>query len=275
MKRKFSSQNAVLRLMAELKGAADKYAAISNIDHSTWTGSSTSVRRDLETLQLFGLTQFRPLLLAVLESLEQPEIEKVVHMLVVVSMRYNIVCSLSTGALEKAYSDAAIRVRTGKVNTAAKIFGDVRAIYPDDSRFRADFAVKEISKPKIARYILREIANRRQGSKELEVLEDEKAVNLEHIMPKARTKEWLGAAPDEDTYLAHVHRTGNLTLIEREKNRAASTAGFAKKVEEAFSKSDILLTRDLCDYKKWTVAEIAARQEKLAKIAAQTWTLPY
>ncbi len=58
MKRKFSSQSAILRLMTELREVAEKYAAISNVDHPTWKGYGTSVRTDLETLQLFGLTQF-------------------------------------------------------------------------------------------------------------------------------------------------------------------------------------------------------------------------
>jgi hypothetical protein len=275
MKRKFSSQNAALRLMSELREAADTYAAISNVDHPIWKGYATSVRKDLETLQLFALTQFRPLLLAVMESLKSNEIEKVVRMIVVVSVRYNIICSLSTGTLEKAYSDAAIQVRKAKVDTAAKMFAVLRSIYPEDVRFEADFAEIEITKPKIARYVLREVANKRQGSKELKVFEDERVVTLEHIMPKTRTKEWVKAAKDEEAYLAHVHRIGNLALIEREKNRATSTASFAKKKEDAFSQSGILLTRDLCKYSEWTVAEIVTRQAELAKLAARAWRLPY
>jgi adenosylmethionine-8-amino-7-oxononanoate aminotransferase len=123
--------------------------------------------------------------------------------------------------------------------------------------------------------VLREVANKRQGSKELKVFEDERVVTLEHIMPKTRTKEWVKAAKDEEAYLAHVHRIGNLALIEREKNRATSTASFAKKKEDAFSQSGILLTRDLCKYSEWTVAEIVTRQAELAKLAARAWRLPY
>jgi uncharacterized protein with ParB-like and HNH nuclease domain len=135
MKRRFSSQSAVLRLMSELRAGADKYSALFSVDHSLWKDYGTEVRKNLETLQLFGLSQFRPLLLAALDSTEGREIPKVIRMVVVVSMRYSIIGSLGTGNIEKAYSDAAIAVRNGKLDTAAKIFGKLKHIYPDDTRF--------------------------------------------------------------------------------------------------------------------------------------------
>src|SRR5207245_1110571 len=146
MKQKFGSQNAVLTLMSELRDAADKYAAISTVDHPIWKEYGTSLRKDLETLQLFGLTQFRPLILAALDSLDAETIAKVIHIIVVVSMRYSIIGSLGTGNIEKAYSDAAIEIRKGKADTATKVFGMLKHIYPDDARFRADFSRKEIEK---------------------------------------------------------------------------------------------------------------------------------
>jgi hypothetical protein len=190
-------------------------------------------------------------------------------------MRYSIIGSLGTGIIEKAYSDAAIRVREGKTNTASKIFGVLKNIYPDDARFQGDFAQKEIAKSKLARYILAAIANKLQGTKELAVLEDEQVVTLEHVMPKTRSQEWLHAAKDEDEYLEYVNRLGNLTLIEREKNRAANNASFLKKKESAFSKSDILVTKNLCSHKDWTVAQIELRQKEFGKTAVKIWSLQF
>ena len=275
MKRLFASQSAVLRLMTELRDAADNYAAISSVDHPTWKEYGTSLRKDLEALQLFGLSQFRPLLLAALDTLKEDEVPKLIHMIVVVSMRYSIIGSLGTGNIEKAYSDAAIGVRDKKAKSAAKIFGFLKGIYPDDSRFEADFAQKEISKAKLARYILAAVANRVQGSKELTILEDEKVVTLEHIMPKTRSQEWLQTASDEEQYLSYVNRLGNLSLIEREKNRAANASSFQEKKKVAFSRSDILITKNLANYGNWTVTEIDERQSELAKTAVKMWSLPY
>ena len=71
MKKRFSTQLEVLELMEELVDAADKYAAISNVDHQLWKGLGTGLRKDLEALQLFGLSQFRPLMLAGLSELDR------------------------------------------------------------------------------------------------------------------------------------------------------------------------------------------------------------
>lgn len=275
LRRRFASQQKVLSLMSELRAAADKYAAMSNVDHPIWKGYPSQLRRDLETLQLFGLTQFRPLLLAALQSLDEEEIPKIVRLVAVVSMRYSIIGSLGTGNLERAYSDAAIHVRGGGANTAAKIFALLKGIYPDNDRFAADFANKAIAKPKLARYILAGLANAIQPGRELGVVEDERKVTLEHIMPKTMSEEWRRAANDEAEYLAYVDRLGNTTLIERDANRAAGNAGFAQKKTDAFSQSDIAMTTELCSFDEWTIAEVASRQRELAKTATEVWTLPY
>ena len=276
LRRKFASQQKVLGLMAELRAAADNYTAISNVDHAFWKGYGAAVRRDLETLQLFGLSQFRPLFLAAFDSINDSEIAKVIRVVVVLSLRYSIIGALGTGNIERAYSEAAVAVRSGEANTAAKIFGRLRRnVYPQDDRFESDFAAKEIGKPKLARYILGELANARQPGNELVVVEDEKKVTLEHIMPQARSKAWQHAAGDETEYLEHVNRLGNMTLIEREANRAAGNASFEQKKEDAFLQSALAITAELCSYEDWTVVEIAERQRLLAKTATQVWAVEF
>lgn len=73
----------------------------------------------------------------------------------------------------------------------------------------------------------------------------------------------------------YVNRLGNLTLIEREKNKLVGSISFDKKKNKAFSKSDILMTRQLTEYDQWTVKEIQKRQETLAKQAVDLWKLSY
>jgi hypothetical protein len=248
IKRNFANQMRVLELMSELRDAADQYSAMSNVDHPTWKGASSTLRKDLETLQLFGLSQFRPLLLAGLDKMDDSQLEKLVRVIVVLSMRYSIIGSLGTGNIEKAYSDAAVEVRKGKANTPAKVFAKLKYIYPDDEKFEADFSQKAIGKPKLARYILGEIATLKQGNSIQVVTEDEKKSTLEHIMPKTRSGEWSKAATDEDEYLEYVNRLGNLTLIEREMNKAAANAPFQKKKSDAYSHSELEITRELCRY---------------------------
>jgi hypothetical protein len=138
-----------------------------------------------------------------------------------------------------------------------------------------DFADKEINKAKLARYILSEIAEKKQGSKILQVTEDEKISTLEHIMPKARANEWARAAKDKSEYLAHINRLGNLTLLEREYNLVASTDPFGKKVDGAYKKSKLFITNELAKYETWSIDEIQERQMALAEVAVSIWRLPY
>jgi uncharacterized protein with ParB-like and HNH nuclease domain len=275
IKKKFSNPNSVLAFMTDLREAADKYTALSNVDHPIWQNYGEAVRKDLEILQLFSLSQFRPLMLAALDVLDENDIAKLIHIIVMVSMRYSIIGSLGPGNIEKAYSDAAIAIRKRKADTAAKVFALLKGIYPDDTRFISDFAEKEISKSKIARYILSEIAQKKQGSKILRVTEDEKISTLEHIMPKSRVNSWTQAAKDNSEYIAYIHRLGNLTLLEREYNKVASTDPFKKKVEGAYKKSTLQITTELANYETWTIKEISERQAELARIAANIWRLPY
>ncbi len=275
IKRKFTNQMRVLELIGELREAADKYSAMSNVDHSTWKGASANLRKDLEALQLFGLSQFRPLLLAALDKMDSAQWDKLLRVIVVLSMRYSIIGTLGTGNIEKAYSDAAVDVRSGKANTAAKVFAKLKNIYPEDAKFEADFSQKAIGKPKLARYMLGEIATKLQGTAIQVVTEDEKKSTLEHIMPKTRSGEWSKAASSEEEYLEYVNRLGNLTLIEREQNKAAANAPFPKKKTDAYSKSELQITKELSQYDTWTVDIIATRQARLAKEAVKIWSLPY
>ncbi len=114
-----------------------------------------------------------------------------------------------------------------------------------------------------------------QGSKALGTLEDENLVTLEHVMPKTMGQHWQHAAQDEDEYRASVNLIGNLTLIDRQTNRAASNESFGTKKKDAFPNSDIIITKALCQYDDWTVKEIKSRQEQLAEIAVQIWSVPY
>jgi hypothetical protein len=214
-------------------------------------------------------------MLATLENLSEIEVGKVVRLVLVVSFRYSIIGSLGTGNIERAYSDAAIFVRGGQANTPAKVFAQLASIYPDDERFVSDFEQSAITKPKLARYILVQIANSIQGSNELVVLDDEKKIDLEHIMPKARTGPWLSATNDDEEYHDYVNRLGNLTLIEHSKNQAESTESFDKKKAIAYSKSDIELTHKLASKRQWTTAEIRKRQQEMAQTAKGVWKLPY
>ncbi len=275
IKNKFENQSAVLSLMEELREAADNYAATYSDDHNRWKGAPSETRKELATLQLLNVSQFRPMLLAAFATMESAETFKLVHVALVLSMRYSIIGSLGTGNIERAYSNAALAIRQKKADTAAKVFNQLKSIYSDDTKFENDFSLKEITKPKVSRYILAALTNSHDKTKVSAIVDDEKLVTLEHIMPKTRTQDWQKAAQDESEYFEYVNRLGNMTLIERDKNKGAGGLSFDKKKSMAYSKSAIIITKKLCDYKDWTIADIKDRQKALAKSAVQVWSIKY
>ena len=267
MKQKFTHRNQVFDLMEQLTDAADQYLAILTVDHARWKGASTKLRRDLETLQMFGFSQFRLLMLAAFsKQLPLREIQKLVRMILVLSMRYNIVGGLVSNRLERAYSEAAIAIRDPSrgVDSAAKISELLRPVCPNDETFVQNFSSLEVTKPKLARYILRTLADET-------VPEDEADVNLEHIMPKTWSEEW--SLFSKEDHKAYVDRLGNLTLIEAATNSATGNTSFQNK-RRAFRTSKISMTKELAKHRSWTTSQIETRQSQLAERAKEVWPTP-
>jgi hypothetical protein len=84
-----------------------------------------------------------------------------------------------------------------------------------------------------------------------------------------------GAIPEDQSVNDLVDRLGNLTLLEKGKNRGISNAGFMEKRDKAFSTSSLRLNRDLTGLKQWDRTAIEKRSHDLAKIAVNIWRLDY
>jgi hypothetical protein len=251
------------------------YAALINPEHAFWADFAPESRTYLEALLLFKVTQFRPVLLAAMENREHDEITKLLRMLMVISFRYTVVSSLGTGNLERIYTDTALGIRKGQVKGPKATFGLLDPAYVDDGRFSADFAGKAFSKSSVARYILAEINDCLEKDPEHKVAEGTGRITLEHIMPKNPGKEWKNTIPAGEDFSSYVELIGNLTLLEKGKNRGIAAASFAEKKSKAFNHSKLALNNILCRHSSWTSREILARSAALAKIATQIWRVDY
>jgi hypothetical protein len=69
-----------------------------------------------------------------------------------------------------------------------------------------------------------------------------------------------------------VNRLGNLTLLDARLNSTIRNGGFAVK-QPAFACSELMLTKQLCEFSRWSLEEIAARQQQMAKLALTVWSL--
>lgn len=258
-----------------LRKVADLYAALLNPEHSYWSDFPPVVRTHLDALLLFKVTQFRPVALAAMETYKPNDVLKTLQILSVISFRYTVVSALATGHLERIYSAAALAIRNGQAKTPAKLFGFLKQAYVPDDRFEEDFTNRVFSKAPIARYILGELNDHIEQDPEKMVAEKSGRITLEHILPKNPNQKWKGAIPKDETIDDYVDRIGNLTLLEKGRNKGISTLGFEEKKEVAYTGSSLAINQELLKHATWTTEEIEERTKKLAKIARQIWRVEY
>lgn len=72
-----------------------------------------------------------------------------------------------------------------------------------------------------------------------------------------------------------VDRIGNLTLLEKGKNRGLGNAGFKEKKEAGYATSGLALNKSISEYLDWTTKTIETRSHSLAKVARDVWRADY
>jgi hypothetical protein len=99
-------------------------------------------------------------------------------------------------------------------------------------------------------------------------------VSVEHVMPQqpAPNSQWVTWVPDSSAHQSWVHRLGNLALLSRSKNSAASNRDLEWKKNTYFSKNgacSFALTTQVLQHADWTVEVMQKRQiDMLGKLEA-------
>ena len=87
------------------------------VQHERWTELGTIAEKNLQTLNRLDLEQMRPLLLAVMKHFANREIKRTLKALVSWGVRGLIVGGIGGGKTERAYSQAAVKIRDGNIKT--------------------------------------------------------------------------------------------------------------------------------------------------------------
>lgn len=103
-------------------------------------------------------------------------------------------------------------------------------------------------------------------------------VSVEHVMPQqpAPNSQWLIWIAGSHEHQKWVHCLGNLTLLSRKKNSAASNYEFEKKKAAYFTKSGVSsfsLTTQVLQHSKWTTKVMRDRQAQLLEKLESHWRL--
>lgn len=271
IKKDITSQDDAIRFAAELAECAPLWTAMYDRDADAWKGMSAGTRAAVDTLKNLAVEQCRPLLLAALRRLDGSDVERLLRYLVDWSVRWLVVGGGSAGTVERLYATAAQRVTDGGVTSVSQVRELFLSKVPVDAAFKDSFGIMAVKKPWQARYYLTVLENASKGDCQPELVpnEDVEKVNLEHVLPKNPSPEWLVCfTPDEAQAMTLM--LGNQVLLRERSNRAVGNAAFATK-KAVLADSRLALTKEVGLSDDWTPDRIRERQGRLAELAVNVW----
>ena len=259
-----TSQQA-FALLQDMQKQADVYMALKSPEDELWQ-QNMAIKEDLHLLKLFNVSQPISLLLIAYTKLSESQFAKLLHKIVIISFRYNVICNKNPNEQETAYNRLAMTLMDGNDLDLTML---KNALYVTDAEFEQIFAYKELPdnsrNNKIAKYILGKIEHF-ESSADIDLDHS----TLEHILPDSPNPNvWHWA--DHKVQQFH-YRLGNMTLLEYGKNKDLGNADFKIK-KEAYKNSTIPMTKIIAesDIEEWTETEIDRRQQDFAKKAVGIW----
>jgi hypothetical protein len=274
---KYSTPSKVLDLSRILKDEAYIYGAFEDPEHEIWSqfgGDKKMIQKGLRDLRQFGITQSYPILLAVMAD-NISAFASTLRAVVVFAFRYSMILNKSSGTVEKAYSSAARFARGNPSASARDLFARLAYLYPSDDDFGRGFKVKEFRQAPMARYILREINDWMMREEGVQTIDDPNVLNLEHILPKAPSDEWISAfGGHRDVCLSYCHRLGNMTLMRSALNTAAKNQRWSAK-RDLIARQPLKISEGALSEDVWDAAAIERRQQSMAKLAKEVWRVDF
>lgn len=273
IRRKITNKVEAFQLVRELDYSAEVYAMLRDPLHSSWQAEE---KQSLQLLMMFNTRQPLAMLMACFcrfEENSRSEFEKILRAIVVISLRYNVICNKQANEQERVYNDVARAVSAGEYKDASAVLKAMADIYPSDSEFIAAFASKELKttntrNKKVVRYILFSLEKQRSGQ-DFDV--ESSSYNLEHILPENPSEEW--GHMDESQQERCIYRLGNMTPMKTKDNKGIGNVGFEKK-RDVLANSQFQITKAVAEHNDhWDESRIDARQKNLAKLAVTVWKL--
>ncbi len=275
IRKKVVTRAATFELLRDIDQSAAVYAALRDPQDAVWNDEEQFA---LEQLLMFNVRQPLAMLMACHAAFYERErnfFTRIMRGVAVVSFRYNVICNLQTHEQERLYNEIAWKVSNGAYANPSDVLAALRDVYPDDARFTAAFAEKELRttnsrNKKIVRYILFEIERQRSG----QAFDFESAAySLEHILPEHPSESW--SFIDEAKQDRLIYRIGNMTLLETARNRDLGNSDYAVK-RAIYERSEFKITRTVAEYySDWDEQKIEARQRRLANVAAGIWKIDF
>ena len=266
-------RGSAFALVRDLDRQARVYAALRSPDDGSW---SVEERAGLSQLQMFNVRQPLALLLAAFERFSEQDrigFARVLRAVVVVSLRYNVICGRQSNEQESVYNQIAVAISEQRIDSPLAAIKQLQPVYPQDNEFRAAFIDKTLRttssrNKKVARFVLFQLERHASGRS----FDFESArYDLEHVLPERPGEDWKQF--DDQQCEACTYRLGNLTLLTAAHNRDAANSGYLAK-RAIYHGGEFAITRKLAeDYDTWTPDKIRSRQAWMARQATTIWRI--
>ncbi len=236
----------------EMRGAAERYAALFKPADVTWQDFSFNARQSVAGLGYYRFITDAPDDPRRVEKFERKEVERLLRILEIIAARYQLVRKGRPGRIESLGGRTALDIWNGKLTRASEVQHALSELHVPDSQFNSDFQSLSVTDAKKARYLLAGI-ERQSFQRDGETFKDELIpgnVTLEHIFLKKPDAYWMKQVNDDHKTAGEmIHRLGNMCLL-TDINRALGNKPWNEKVE-AFKKSRLNITSRLAQYSEW------------------------
>ena len=267
---KYSDQ--VFPYLRNLKKYAPIYAALQNPDDSFWQDGefdNAEIVDSLRTLDLFKIRTPLSLLMAAYANFQE-DFVKILKWVVVVSIRYNVICGKNAKEQERVYNELANEI-TKRANIAdkkiiAKTKETLSSICPDDGEFRHAFSRKSMIKrhnKKILHLLSKIEAHCNEGNA------PSPNMTVEHVLPYSPENHWQESF-GLDTYYEARERLGNIALLP--KSKPLSQEPFEKK-RKVLKKVGLAINNKIAEADTWDIESLNQHQHWLAKQATAVWRI--
>ena len=149
-KKEYDTPAKALSASMEMLEVSEQYAALETSDDPVWARYTPEARERVRSLKLLGARQMHPIMLAALKRLKPVEMDRLLHLLEVIVVRYQLIGGGRTGRLETECARLAQAIYAGEITNgsgkrsisrAADIFRESRELYPSDEKFEEEFAL--------------------------------------------------------------------------------------------------------------------------------------
>ena len=274
IRRLANSPSTAFEYLDSLYKYAPLYVSLGNTDDEWWSNQNDLYRdakQHLHTLRIFNIKQPFTILMAAFFTFTPKEFVTLCQYIMVLSIRYNVICHFSPSEQEQKYNQIAIKIHAQEFKRASHVKNSplFRSLYPDDKTYVNAFEFHKMPSrqtPKKIRFILAAIESYLGNNI------SENDVSLEHVCPYHPNEIWMKTFGEE--YEEVKDRLGNMLLLPKTVNKDLDTKPFAQK-NEVYATSGFKLAEKVASYEEWNKQSVDEFQNWMAQQAVETWKINY